>query len=42
MSRDQNAGHRNIKIENKLFEMVEQFRYLRRNLTNQNAIHEGI
>jgi len=42
-SRDQNAGkHRNIKIENKSSEMVEQFRYLGRNLTNQNSIQEEI
>jgi hypothetical protein len=41
MSRDQNAGqHRNTKIESKSFEMVEQFRYLGTNLTNQNSIHE--
>ena len=40
MSRDQNAGQsHNIKIGNKSFERVEQFRYLGRTLTYQNSIH---
>jgi hypothetical protein len=40
-SRDQNAGrsHR-IKTDNGSFERVEEFKYLRTNLTNQNSIHE--
>jgi hypothetical protein len=43
MSRNQNAGHNhNIKIENKSFERVEEFKYLGANLTNQNYIHEEI
>jgi hypothetical protein len=43
MSRDQNVGqHINIQIGNKSFETVEQFRYLRTTLTNQNSIHEEI
>jgi hypothetical protein len=40
MSRDQHAGqNHNIKIGNKSFERVEEFRYLR---TNQNSIHKEI
>jgi hypothetical protein len=43
MSQDQNAGQdRNIKIDNKSFEMAEQFRYLGTKLTNQNSIQEEI
>jgi hypothetical protein len=43
MSRDQNAGENgNIRIGNKLFETVEQFKYLGTTLTNQNSIHEDI
>jgi hypothetical protein len=43
MSRDQNAGqNHNIKIHNKLFERVEQFKYLGTTLTNRNSIQEEI
>jgi hypothetical protein len=43
MSRDQNAGqNHNIKIDNKSFERVEQFKYLGTTLTNRNSIHEEI
>jgi hypothetical protein len=43
MSRDQNAGQNGyIQIGNKSFETVEQFKYLRTILTNQNSIHEEI
>jgi hypothetical protein len=43
MSRDQNAGHNhNIKIDNKSFERMEEFKYLGANLTNRNSIHEEI
>jgi hypothetical protein len=43
MSRDQNAGQNgNIQIGNKLFETVEQFKYLGTTLMNQNSIHEEI
>ena len=43
MSRDQNAGQNGyIQIGNKSFETVEQFKYLRTTLTNQNSIHEEI
>ena len=42
MSSDQNAGRsHNIKTDNSCFETVEQFRYLRRSLKNQNSIQEG-
>jgi hypothetical protein len=35
MSRDQNAGHNhNIKIDNKTFERVKQFKYLGKPLKN--------
>jgi hypothetical protein len=43
MSRDQNAGQNGcIQIGNKLFETVEQFKYLGTTLTNQNSIREEI
>jgi sorting nexin-29 len=43
MSRNQNAGHNlNIKIDNKSFEKVEEFKYLGATLTNRNSIHEEI
>jgi hypothetical protein len=43
MSGDQNAGqNHNIKIDNKSFERVEQFRYLGTTLTNRNSIQEEI
>jgi hypothetical protein len=43
MSRDQNAEQNlNIKIENKSFERVEQFKYLGTTLTNRNFIQKEI
>jgi len=43
MSRDQNAGRsHNMKIDNRSFEMVEEFKYLGTTLTNQNSIQEEI
>jgi hypothetical protein len=43
MSRNQNARpNHNIKIDNKSFERVEQFRYLGTTLTNRNSIQEEI
>jgi quinolinate synthase len=43
MSPDQHAGqNHNIKIGNKYFERVEQFRYLGITVTNQISIHESI
>jgi hypothetical protein len=43
MSRNQNAGHNhNIKIENKSFERVEEFKYLGATLTYRNSIREEI
>jgi hypothetical protein len=43
MSRDQNAGqNHNIKIDNKSFERVEQFKCLGRTVTNRNSIQEEI
>jgi hypothetical protein len=43
MSRNQNAGqNHNIKIDNKSFERVEQFKYLGTTLTNRNFIQEEI
>jgi hypothetical protein len=42
-SRDQNAGYNNnIKIDNKSFERVEEFKYLGATLTYRNSIHEEI
>jgi hypothetical protein len=41
MSQNQNAGQNGyIQIGNKLFETVEQFKYLGTTLMNQNSIHE--
>jgi hypothetical protein len=43
MSRNQNAGqNHNIKLDNKSFERVEQFKYLGTTLGNRNSIHEEI
>jgi hypothetical protein len=43
MSGDQNAGqNHNIKLDNKSFVRVEQFKYLGTTLTNQNSIQEEI
>ena len=43
MSGDQNAGpSHNIKIDNRSFERVEEFKYLGTTLTNQNSIQEEI
>jgi len=43
MSRDQNAGYsHNMKIDNRSFEMLEEFKYLGTNVTNQNYIHDEI
>jgi hypothetical protein len=43
MSRNQNAGqNHNMKLDNKSFERVEQFKYLGTILTNQNSIQEEI
>ena len=43
ISRDQNAGQsHNIKIDNRSFEMVEEFKFLGITLTNQNSIPEEI
>jgi hypothetical protein len=43
MSRSQNAGHNhNIKIDNKSFERVKEFKYLGTTLTNRYCIHEEI
>jgi hypothetical protein len=43
MSRDQNAGqNHNIKIGNKSFERVEEFKYLGRTRTFRNSIREQI
>jgi hypothetical protein len=41
--RNQNAGqNHNIKIDNKSFGRVEEFKYLGATLTNRNSIHEEI
>jgi hypothetical protein len=43
VSRDQNAGQtQEIKIGNRSFENVSQFKYLGRTVTNQNLIQEEI
>jgi len=43
MSRDQNAGRiQSVRIYNSIFERVEGFKYLGKNLTNQNFIAEEI
>ena len=43
MSRDQNAGrNHSVRIDNSTFERVEEFKYLRTTLTNQNSILEEI
>ena len=43
MSRDQNAGRsQNMRIDNRAFGRVEEFRYLGTTLTNQNSIQEEI
>jgi hypothetical protein len=43
MSRDQNAGpSHNIKTDKKSFKIMEQFKYLRTNLMNQNSIQEDV
>ena len=43
MSGDQNAGRsHNMRIDNRSFERVEDFKYLGTTLTNQNYIQEEI
>jgi hypothetical protein len=43
LSHHQNAGqNHNIKIVNRCFENVEQFKYLGMTVTNQNLIHEEV
>jgi hypothetical protein len=43
MSRNQNAGqNHNIRVDNKSFERVEQFKYLGTTLTYRNSIQEKI
>jgi hypothetical protein len=43
VTQDQNAGqNREIKIRNRLFENVSQFKYLETRVTNQNLIPEEI
>jgi sorting nexin-29 len=43
MSRDQNAGRiHSVRIDNRTFERVEEFKYLGTTLTNQNSIAEEI
>ena len=43
MSLNQKAGRsHNIKIDNSSFQRVEEFKYLRRNLTNKISIQEVI
>ena len=42
-SRDQNAGRiQSVRMDNSIFERVEEFKYLGTTLTNQNAIQEEI
>jgi hypothetical protein len=41
MSQDQDEGRsHNIKTDKSSFERVVEFKYLERNLTNKNSIHE--
>jgi hypothetical protein len=41
ISRDQNTGHDNsIKIDNSIFKMAEQFRYLRNNANKSKLFYE--
>jgi hypothetical protein len=43
VSRNQNAGqNHNIRIDNKSFESIEQFKYLGTTLTNRNSIQDEI
>ena len=43
MSGDQNAGrNHSVRIDNSTFEMMEEFKYLETNLTNQNSITDEI
>jgi len=43
MTRDQNAGRsHSARTDNSSFEMVDQFQYLGKTLTNQNYIQEEI
>jgi hypothetical protein len=43
ISQDLNAGQsQNMKIGNSYFERVEEFKYLRTTLLNQNSIQEEI
>jgi len=43
MSRDQNTGRsHSMKTDNSSYERVEEFKYLGRNLTEQNSIQEEI
>ena len=43
MSREQNAGRiETMKNDNRSFERMEEFKYLRTTLTNQNSIQEEI
>jgi hypothetical protein len=43
LSRQQNVGqNRDLKIANRSFENVSQFKYLRTTVTNQNLIQEEI
>jgi hypothetical protein len=43
MSRNQNARHNHkITVDNKSFEMVEEFKYFGATITNRNSIHEEI
>jgi len=43
MSRDQNSGRiHSVRIDNNIFERVEEFKYLGTTLTNQNSIAEEI